>query len=134
MRLEQVYLSLIFLLLRGSAIPGFVDDYAWIVRSFLYLYEATLDTCWLEFAEELQDKQNELFWDSEGAGYYMTEKGDESILLRIKEGLSTFFLLLCSDGLVLGIFFFFFFPIFINFSIFLITSVKEAVFSLDFLW
>ncbi|XP_068243104.1 spermatogenesis-associated protein 20 isoform X3 [Palaemon carinicauda] len=69
----------------GSCISGFVDDYAWIVRSFLYLYEATLDTTWLELAEELQDKQNELFWDPEGTGYYMTEKGDESILLRIKE-------------------------------------------------
>ncbi|XP_071525770.1 spermatogenesis-associated protein 20 isoform X2 [Panulirus ornatus] len=69
----------------GSCIGGFADDYAWIIRGFLNLYEATLDTNWLELAEELQDKQNELFWDSDGTGYFMTQSGDESILLRIKE-------------------------------------------------
>nr|XP_053626550.1 spermatogenesis-associated protein 20-like isoform X1 [Cherax quadricarinatus]XP_053626551.1 spermatogenesis-associated protein 20-like isoform X1 [Cherax quadricarinatus] len=69
----------------GSCIEGFADDYAWIIRGFINLYEATLDTEWLKLAEKLQDKQNDLFWDSEGNGYYMTQSGDESILLRIKE-------------------------------------------------
>lgn len=71
---------------RGSSIAGFVDDYAWMVRGFLSLYETTLDCEWLELAEQLQDKQNELFWDKDGAGYFMTQPGDDSILLRIKEG------------------------------------------------
>ncbi|XP_069174791.1 spermatogenesis-associated protein 20 isoform X2 [Procambarus clarkii] len=69
----------------GSCIEGFADDYAWIIRGFINLYEATLDTEWLKLAEKIQDKQNELFWDSKGNGYYMTQSGDESILLRIKE-------------------------------------------------
>ncbi|XP_037802977.1 spermatogenesis-associated protein 20-like [Penaeus monodon] len=69
----------------GSSLEGFVDDYAWMIRGFLNLYEATLDTSWLELAEELQDKENELFWDSQEAGYFMTKAGDSSILLRIKE-------------------------------------------------
>ncbi|XP_042214315.1 spermatogenesis-associated protein 20-like isoform X1 [Homarus americanus] len=69
----------------GSSIEGYADDYAWIIRGFINLYEATLDTDWLELAEALQDKQNELFWDPQGNGYYMTQAGDESILLRIKE-------------------------------------------------
>ncbi|XP_042889335.1 spermatogenesis-associated protein 20-like isoform X3 [Penaeus japonicus] len=69
----------------GSSLEGFVDDYAWMVRGFLNLYEATLDTLWLELAEELQDKENELFWDTQEAGYFMTKEGDSSILLRIKE-------------------------------------------------
>lgn len=63
-----------------------MDDYAWMVRGFLSLYETTLDCEWLELAEQLQDKQNELFWDKDGAGYFMTQSGDNSILLRIKEG------------------------------------------------
>ncbi|XP_047490222.1 spermatogenesis-associated protein 20-like isoform X2 [Penaeus chinensis] len=69
----------------GSCLEGFVDDYAWMIRAFLNLYEATLDTSWLELAEELQDKENELFWDTQEAGYFMTKAGDSSILLRIKE-------------------------------------------------
>ncbi|KAK3855356.1 hypothetical protein Pcinc_038240 [Petrolisthes cinctipes] len=69
----------------GSSIAGFVDDYAWMVRGFLNMYETTLDCEWLVLAEQLQDKQDELFWDKKGTGYFMTQSGDDSILLRIKE-------------------------------------------------
>ncbi|XP_063846156.1 spermatogenesis-associated protein 20-like isoform X2 [Scylla paramamosain] len=69
----------------GSEIEGFVDDYAWMVRACLTLYEATLDTSWVVLAEELQDRQDTLFWDPDGTGYYLNRPGDSSILLRIKE-------------------------------------------------
>ncbi|KAL7638246.1 UNVERIFIED_CONTAM: hypothetical protein RMT77_010810 [Armadillidium vulgare] len=69
----------------GPQIKGFSDDYAWVIRGLIHLYNATLDDQWLRWAEELQDKQNELFWDSEGGGYYMAQKEDESILLRLKD-------------------------------------------------
>ncbi|XP_076054255.1 spermatogenesis-associated protein 20 [Oratosquilla oratoria] len=69
----------------GSKITGFLDDHAWIIRAFLYLYDATLDSEWLRLADELQQKQDSLFWDSKSGGYFMTQTGDESILLRMKE-------------------------------------------------
>ncbi|KAG0724241.1 Spermatogenesis-associated protein 20 [Chionoecetes opilio] len=69
----------------GSEIEGFVDDYAWLVRGCLTLYEVTLDTAWLALAEKLQDTQDTLFWDPQGTGYYLNRPGDASILLRIKE-------------------------------------------------
>ncbi|MCL4122185.1 UNVERIFIED_CONTAM: hypothetical protein GTU68_018160 [Idotea baltica] len=68
----------------GSEIEGFADDYAWMVRGLFHLYDATLNEEWLRWAEELQDKQNELFWDETSGGYFMTKKDDDTILLRLK--------------------------------------------------
>jgi hypothetical protein len=63
-----------------------VDDYAFLIRGLLDLYECCHDDRWLQWAEQLQTKQDELFWDSEGGGYYSTQDGDSSIVLRMKEG------------------------------------------------
>ncbi|KAK7790811.1 hypothetical protein R5R35_012066 [Gryllus longicercus] len=68
-----------------TPIPGFLSDYAFLVRGLLDLYEASLNGEWLTWAEQLQDAQDELFWDEEGGGYYTTAPGDASILFRSKE-------------------------------------------------
>jgi len=52
----------------------------------LDLYEATLDTDWLQWAEKLQEQQDALFWDSRDWGYFTSPEGDPSILFRNKEG------------------------------------------------
>ena len=65
-------------------IKGFVDDYAFVIRALIDLYEATFDCSWLEWALELQLCQNELFWDPEQKGYFTSAAGDESIVLRMK--------------------------------------------------
>jgi uncharacterized protein YyaL (SSP411 family) len=49
------------------------------------LYEASGDYHWLEWAEQLQDKQDALFWDTEAAGYFSAAQ-DLAIVLRLKEG------------------------------------------------
>ncbi|XP_070186193.1 spermatogenesis-associated protein 20-like isoform X2 [Littorina saxatilis] len=69
----------------SKPIGGFVDDYAFVVRGLLDLYEASLDPRWLEWCQKLQAKQDELFWDEEGGGYFSTADGDSSIVLRMKE-------------------------------------------------
>ena len=33
----------------------------------------------------MKDKMDELFWDSDGGGYFTSAAGDESIVLRLKE-------------------------------------------------
>jgi uncharacterized protein YyaL (SSP411 family) len=66
-------------------IHGFVDDYAFLIRGLIDLYEATFEPEWLEWAEQLQEKQNSLFWDEKGHGYFTAPEGDESIVLRLKE-------------------------------------------------
>lgn len=65
-------------------IHGFHDDYAFVVKGLLDLYEANFDAQWLEFAEELQDIQDRLFWDSQDGGYFSTVENSQMIL-RMKD-------------------------------------------------
>ncbi|XP_024891071.1 spermatogenesis-associated protein 20 [Temnothorax curvispinosus] len=69
---------------RSAPIPGFHEDYAFLVKGLLDLYEATFDPHWIEFAEELQDTQDRLFWDSEDGGYFAMAE-ESSILTRMKD-------------------------------------------------
>jgi uncharacterized protein len=68
-----------------APILGFAEDYAFLIQALLDLYELSFDTHWLQWAERLQGKMDELFWDPQGAGYFSSRAGDESILLRVKE-------------------------------------------------
>ena len=66
-------------------INGFVDDYAFLIRGLIDLYEATFEVKWLEWGVELQHRQDELFWDADLNGYFTSSGGDSSIVLRLKE-------------------------------------------------
>lgn len=44
-------------------VPGFADDYAFLISGLIDLYEATFDDSWLEWADTLQKSMVELFWD-----------------------------------------------------------------------
>ncbi|XP_050363698.1 uncharacterized protein LOC126782482 [Argentina anserina] len=68
-----------------SKAPGFLDDYAFLVLGLLDLYELGGDLSWLVWAIELQDMQDEIFFDKEGGGYFNTSGDDPSVLLRVKE-------------------------------------------------
>lgn len=71
---------------RSPPISGFLDDYAFIICGLLDLYEATLQTEWLQWAEELQLRQDELFLDEQGGGYFCSDPSDNTVLLQLKEG------------------------------------------------
>jgi uncharacterized protein YyaL (SSP411 family) len=68
-----------------SAVEGFADDYAFVIQGLLDLYEASFDVGWLQFAIELQETQDRLFFDEERGGYFSGTGKDASILLRMKE-------------------------------------------------
>ncbi|KAG0483455.1 hypothetical protein HPP92_011539 [Vanilla planifolia] len=68
-----------------SKTPGFLDDYAFLISALLDLYECSGKINWLVWAVELQGKQDELFLDTEGGGYFNTSGEDPSILIRMKE-------------------------------------------------
>ena len=68
-----------------SAVEGFADDYAFVIQGLLDLYEASFDVRWLQFALELQETQDRLFFDEERGGYFSGTGKDASILLRMKE-------------------------------------------------
>ncbi len=68
-----------------SAVEGFADDYAFLIQGLLDLYEASFQTQWLQFALELQETQDRLFFDEANGGYFSGTGRDASILLRMKE-------------------------------------------------
>lgn len=74
-----------FFFISNEPISGFADDYAFVIRGLLDLYEASGNVAWLEWANQLQDKQDDLFWDPKDSGYFSMAQ-DQNILLRLKEG------------------------------------------------
>lgn len=68
-----------------ASIEGYATDYAYLVQGLLDLYEAGFDYRWLEWANQLQAKQNEIFLDRKGGAYYASSGRDKSVLLRTKK-------------------------------------------------
>ncbi|MBI4051575.1 MAG: thioredoxin domain-containing protein [Elusimicrobia bacterium] len=65
---------------------GMADDYAFLVQGILDLYEASFDIRWLDWAMELTEEQNRLFYDVREGGFYMTAPGhDKNLIVRAKE-------------------------------------------------
>ena len=68
-----------------GAIEGFAEDYAYLIQGLLDLHEATFDLRWIRWAERLQTKMDELFWDDAHGGYFNSAAGATDIVLRLKE-------------------------------------------------
>ena len=68
-----------------SDIPGFAEDYAYLIQGLLDLYEAGFDIRWLQWAEQLQAKMDGLFWDAERGGYFNSRADDPTVIVRLKE-------------------------------------------------
>ena len=68
--------------------PGLCDDYAFFIHGLIDLYEATFDDSYLEFADLLQKRQNELFTSSDSPGFYTTPSPHPpDLLMRLKSGM-----------------------------------------------
>ncbi len=71
---------------RGRAsIAGYGEDYACLIWGLLELFQVDGDAGWLRLALDLQARQDELFWDADGGGWFNTTGDDPSVLLRMKE-------------------------------------------------
>ncbi len=69
----------------GAAdIPGFLDDYAFLMWGLIELYEATFQARHLREALILADQMVELFWDRAVGGFYFTGQDAEKLLARSK--------------------------------------------------
>ena len=66
-------------------IDGFAADYAFLIQGLIDLYQADFNTEWLQWADALQTKQDELFGDKKGGGYFASSGKDPNVLLRAKE-------------------------------------------------
>ena len=67
------------------AVAGYAEDYACLVWGLLELFQAEGDPGWLEWALQLQRRQDELFWDDAAGGWYSTTGADPSVILRMKD-------------------------------------------------
>jgi uncharacterized protein len=67
-----------------STVPGFAEDYAFLIQGLLDLYGANFDYQWLQWAIELQSEFDKRFADPTG-GYFNTEGSAADILFRLKD-------------------------------------------------
>ena len=68
-----------------AEIPGYAEDYAFLIFGLLELFQADPDPRWLDWAVQLQRRQDELFWDEDNGGWFSTTGTDPSVLLRMKD-------------------------------------------------
>jgi uncharacterized protein len=71
---------------RGQAsIEAYAEDFAYLIYGVLELFQADPDERWLEWAQTLQRRQDELFWDDKDGAWFSTTGRDANVLLRMKE-------------------------------------------------
>ncbi len=68
-----------------AALPGYLDDYAFLSWALVEAYEATFDPAYLEQAMALTHSMLELFWDQENGGFFFTGRENESLITRSKD-------------------------------------------------
>lgn len=65
-----------------SMFSGSLDEYAFMIRGVLSLFEANAGTEWLEWAIEMTQKLKDSYKDAEGGAFYQTDGSDKNLLLR----------------------------------------------------
>jgi uncharacterized protein len=68
-----------------AAIPAFADDYAFVIRALIDLYETSFDPLWLREALDLNQYISRHFSDYEGSGFFTTPDDGEILIARKKE-------------------------------------------------
>ena len=68
-----------------AGVPGYAEDYAYLICGLIELFQADGDPQWLEWALTLERRQDDLFWDPLDGGWFSTTGQDPSVLLRLKE-------------------------------------------------
>ena len=61
-----------------------LSDYSWLIYGLLDMHKAGNDHQWLDWALELQEKQNKLFLDKATGAYFESVANDSSLLFRSK--------------------------------------------------
>jgi uncharacterized protein YyaL (SSP411 family) len=68
-------------------VPGFADDFAYLISGLIDLYEATFDDSYLQWADDLQTSQIHMFWDREHFGFFSTPEHQADLIMRLKDGM-----------------------------------------------
>lgn len=68
-----------------ASVDGFLDDYTFVARAFIQLYQATFDVQWLEASKLLTDYALKQFDDKYGELFHYAENKSENLVVRQKE-------------------------------------------------
>ncbi len=68
-----------------STINGFLEDYAFVIESFINLYEVTSNKTWLMEAEKLIQYTLKHFYDEKSGMFFFTSDKDKSLIARKME-------------------------------------------------
>ncbi len=68
----------------NGSVEAVLSDYVWLIYGLLEVYKASNDGQWLDWALELQEKQDALFLDKSSAAYFESVADDTNILFRSK--------------------------------------------------
>ena len=68
-----------------SGLPAHIDDYAFMIKASIDLYETTFEIKYLKRAIELNDILIQEFWDDQNGGFYFTSSKSEKLIARQKE-------------------------------------------------
>jgi len=63
-----------------STINGYLEDYCFVIESFISLYEVTFDEKWLQYAKQLTDYSLEHFYDPKSGFFTFTSKLDKALI------------------------------------------------------
>jgi len=68
-----------------ASISGFLEDYAFVARSFIQLYEATADEAWIMEAKKFADYTLAHFYDEKAGMFYFTSDKSNDLVTRKME-------------------------------------------------
>jgi uncharacterized protein YyaL (SSP411 family) len=71
---------------RGKAsIDAFLDDYAWLAKAFIRLYQVSFNKHWLTAAKQITDYALANFYDSQSGMFYYTAANASNLVVRKME-------------------------------------------------
>jgi len=68
-----------------ARVPGYLEDYAFVIDGFLALYRATLEARWLEIALDLTGTMNAEFADPDGPGFFDSAPAHHTPIARSRD-------------------------------------------------
>ncbi|MFC2124996.1 thioredoxin domain-containing protein [Bacteroidota bacterium] len=69
----------------NPAIPGYLEDYAFVIQGMIRLYEATFEEKWLNIARNLTNVVIDNFYDPDEHLFYYSSGNSEKLIARKKE-------------------------------------------------
>ncbi|MDJ1498062.1 thioredoxin domain-containing protein [Cytophagaceae bacterium DM2B3-1] len=68
-----------------ATLPGYLEDYAFVIDAYTALYQITTDETWLSSAQQMLDYTIDNFYDEQEQLFFFTDATAEKLIVRKKE-------------------------------------------------